>query len=161
MRRITGIIGAWLMALALSAGAMASPQERGGKKHDRAEWFKEMSRYKADFIAGELKLTDEQKAQFVPLYESFQNASSDMSRKVRAHEREVRKKGSAATDKELAAVAQEESELKVSQAALEKEYFAKFKEVLTPRQLFEMGSAERKFTRSLMEKNQKAHRGRR
>lgn len=142
-------------------GFGASAQKNNGAKAaERAEWFRQMGKYKTDFIADELKLTDEQKQKFVPIYEKMQNESSRLARDARKMEREVRKKGEAATDLELEKAAEAQVELKARQGELEKKYFTQLKSILTPRQLFNLNAAERKFTKQLMDSHKKSRRGR-
>lgn len=156
------VVLAAVCMLAVPAYAQQPDGRRGdGGRRDRTEWFKEMSRYKAGYLADALKLTDEQKTKFVPVYEEFQNATLALTRDLRKAERELRRKGKDATDEELSRIAEQESDMKVKQAQLEREYFTKFQTILTPRQLFDMSQAERKFTRQLMDSNKKARRGRR
>ncbi|MDE5744617.1 MAG: Spy/CpxP family protein refolding chaperone, partial [Paramuribaculum sp.] len=110
----------------------AHPQHKN-EKSDRTEWYKEMGKYKAEFMASELKLTDEQKKNFIQLYQEMENSSSKMARETRQLEKQVRQKGDAATDTELEKAAEARAELKAKQGKLEKEYFAKFKKILTPK----------------------------
>lgn len=132
----------------------AHPQHKN-ERGDRTEWFKEMSKYKAEFIASELKLSAEQKQNFLQLYQEMENSSSKMARETRKLEKSVKQKGESATDAELEKAAEARAELKARQGALEKEYFHKFKKVLTPEQLFKLGDAEKEFGRKLMESNRK------
>ncbi|MBD5241049.1 MAG: Spy/CpxP family protein refolding chaperone [Paramuribaculum sp.] len=140
--------------LITSLCASAHPQNKN-ERGDRSEWFKEMSKYKAEFIASELKLSNEQKQSFLQLYQEMENSSSKMARETRKLEKDVKKKGDSATDAELEKAAEARAELKAKQGALEKEYFKKFKKVLTPEQLFKLGDAEKEFARKLMESNKR------
>ena len=124
--------------LITSLCASAHPQNKN-ERGDRSEWFKEMSKYKAEFIASELKLSNEQKQSFLQLYQEMENSSSKMARETRKLEK----------------AAEARAELKAKQGALEKEYFKKFKKVLTPEQLFKLGDAEKEFARKLMESNKR------
>ena len=126
------------------------------KSKSRSEWFNEMSRYKAQFIASELKLSEEQKQKFVAAYEKMENESAKTAREARKMEKEVREKGDNATDLELEKAAEALTELKLKQARTEQVYFQQFKSILTPRQLFNLSSAERKFTRKIMESHRKS-----
>lgn len=78
-----------------------------------------------------------------------------MARETRKLEKDVKKKGDSATDAELEKAAEARAELKAKQGALEKEYFQKFKKVLTPEQLFKLGDTEKEFARKLMESNKR------
>ena len=44
---------------------ISAQTNKPAKSKSRSEWFNEMSRYKAQFIASELKLSEEQKQKFV------------------------------------------------------------------------------------------------
>lgn len=140
---------------ALHLSAAPHGQKDDHKSGDRTEWFKEMSKYKAEFIASELKLTDEQKKNFLLLYQEMENSSAKLAKETRMLEKEVQKKGDSATDLELEKAAEARAELKAKQGVLEKEYFAKFKKILTPKQLFNLGDAEKAFTRKLMDSHRK------
>lgn len=143
-----------------SFSVTASAQQHNGKRGERAEWFRQMGKYKTDFIADELKLTEEQKQKFTPVYEKMQDESSRLAREARNMERDVRKKGDSATDLELEKAAEAQVELKARQGELEKKYFAQLKSILTPRQLFNLNAAERKFNKQLMNSHRKAKHGR-
>ncbi|MDE5837595.1 MAG: Spy/CpxP family protein refolding chaperone [Paramuribaculum sp.] len=144
----------FLSLVITSMCASAHPQNKH-QHGDRAEWFKEMSRYKAEFIASELNLSNEQKQSFLQLYQDMENSSSKLARETRKLEKEVKKKGDSATDAELEKAAEARASLKSKQGAIEKEYFQKFKKILTSEQLFKLGDAEKEFARKLMESNRK------
>lgn len=147
-----------IVTLALSSLSAAAHPQHKNERGDRSEWYKEMGKYKAEFMASELKLTDEQKKNFIQLYQEMESTSSKMAHETRQLEKQVRQKGEAATDTELEKAAEARAELKAKQGALEKEYFAKFKKILTPKQLFKLGDAEKAFARKLMDSNRK-HKG--
>ncbi|MDE6263909.1 MAG: hypothetical protein K2M11_02075, partial [Paramuribaculum sp.] len=86
---------------ALHLSAAPHGQKEDHKPGDRTEWFKEMGKYKAEFIASELNLTEEQKKNFLQLYQEMGNSSAKLAKETRMLEKEVRKKGDAATDLEL------------------------------------------------------------
>ncbi|MDE7459821.1 MAG: Spy/CpxP family protein refolding chaperone [Paramuribaculum sp.] len=143
-------------AIFMSASLNASPHPQGKGKKERTEWMKEMRRYKAEFVADRLKLTDEQKAKFVPAYEEMDERTAKIERETRQMEREVRKKGAQATDTEYEKAAEALTELKGKQGAIEMEYLPKFKSILTKEQLFKMKGAERDFMRELMDRHRKS-----
>ena len=107
-------------------------------------------------MADRLKLTDEQKAKFVPVYEEMDERTAKIERETRQMEREVRKKGAQATDTEYEKAAEALTELKGKQGAIEMEYLPKFKSILTKEQLFKMKGAERDFMRELMDRHRKS-----
>lgn len=146
------------VALMMSVSVCASPQPQGkGKgKGSRSEWIKEMRRYKAEFMADKLKLTDEQKAKFIPIYEEMDERTAKVEREARQMEHDVKKKGTQATDTEYEKAAEALTELKGKQGAIEMEYLPKFKAILTKEQLFKMKGAERDFMKELMEHHRRS-----
>ena len=59
------------------------------------------------------------------------------------------------SDLEYEKAAEAMIEVKGKEASVEEQYFAKFKTVLSPKQLFKLKQAERKFTRELMRQHSK------
>lgn len=136
--------------------AWATPDadaQRQDKRTDRTEWMKEMRRYRAEFIADKIELSAEQREKFIPLYEEMDAKTSKIEHEARTMERDVRKKGTAATDTEYEKTAEALAELKAKQGAVEKEYFDKYRKILTPKQLFQLNNAERDFMRNLMDRH--------
>lgn len=147
-----------IITLALSSANLFAQDTKHPRKDQRtrSEWFSEMSRYKAQFIASELKLSDERKQKFIDAYSRMENESANAARDVRKMEKEVRDKGDKATDLELEKAAEASYELKLKQAQIEQKYYGQFKSILTSRQLFNLGKAERKFTRQIMNSHRKS-----
>lgn len=121
---------------------------------ERQTWMKEMQQYKNDYISHKLELTDEQKAKFLPLYNRMEDEVRNMADQAMRMDREVRKKGDAATDLEYEKAAEAQFELKAKEAQVELKYLNEFKGVLSPKQLFKLKKAERDFSRELMKKHQ-------
>ncbi len=149
------IITALIFCLLITAGTTMSAQEPNGKRPDRKEWFKQMRCYKHDFMSKELSLTKDQQDKFFPLYDEMekklhkiQHESMEMERKISASSSEV-------SDLEYEKAAEAMIEVKGKEASVEEQYFAKFKTVLSPKQLFKLKQAERKFTRELMRQHSK------
>lgn len=139
-----------LIALILLPIAMSAqkPTER-----ERRTWMKEMQQYKNDYIARKLELNDEQKAKFLPMYNSMESEVRKICDQTMRMEREVRKKGENATDLELEKAAEAQYELKSKEAQIELKYFKEFKTVLNSKQLLKLKKAERDFSRELMKKH--------
>lgn len=145
-----------LALLLFTVFAWATPYaaaQRQEKRADRTEWTKQMRRYRAEFVADKIELTAEQREKFIPLYEEMDAKTSKIEHEARAMERDVRKKGTAATDTEYEKTAEALAELKAKQGAVEKEYFDKYRKILTPKQLFKLNNAEREFMRQLMDRH--------
>lgn len=147
------LVAVIICVLSLTSLSVHATRPVKGDKHERTEWMKEMRRYKAEYLAKKIDLTDEQKAKFILLYEEMDERTSTIEREARQMEREVKKKGDSANDTELEKAAEALTEAHAKQAAIELEYMPKFKAILSKRQLFELKGAEREFMRHLMERH--------
>ncbi len=134
----------------LSVEAQKRPNGR-----EREVWMKEMQQYKNDFIAKKLNLTDEQKAKFVPLYNSMDEEIRKAQQEAEQLYRQTKKKGEKASDLEYEKAAEAVYELKGRENAIEMKYFSDFKEILSPKQIFQLKDAERDFTRQLMKEHRR------
>ena len=118
-----------------------------------------MRRYKSEYIADKLKLDDKQKAEFTPVYEQMDAEIGRLNHEMRQLERNIRKNGEKVTDTEYEKAAEAQFEIRTKEAAIERSYFPKFKQILTPRQLYELKNAERDFNRNLMDKHRRGPHG--
>lgn len=133
-----------LLAMAVTATAQRSDAER-------QQWMAEMQQYKHDFLTRELELTDAQKDEFFTVYDKMDFEMREAEAQVRQLERLVRRKGDAATDEELGTATDAAFALPARQYDITMKYLPQLKTVLTPRQLFKLKGAERRFTQELME----------
>lgn len=135
--------------------SVPAQQKANGRpsRQDRATWMKEMQQYKTDFIVRSLKLTEGQKAKFTPIYNRMDDEVRSVNEQTMKLEREVRKKGDAATDLEREKAAEAQFELKQKEGNIEMKYFKEFRTVLSPEQLLKLKHAEREFSRKLMDQH--------
>lgn len=145
----------YFVILMLVIGGMMSAVAQGDGSTDRQNWFKQMQNHKAESIAHELDLTDQQRESFLPLYKEMDDKLAEASRSVREVERKVRKKGTAATDAEYQKGAEAMFQLKAQESKIETLYYQKFAKILTKRQLFLLKGAERDFMRKVMDQHRK------
>ena len=103
----------------------------------------ELRPYQREFISRELDLTKDQERRFFPIYEEMNDRIDSLNEETRELERRTIDTPDA-SDTELEAAAQAVFDLKQKEGRIEAEYFEKFKEILTPRQLLKLKSAERK-----------------
>ena len=82
-----------------------------------------------------------------------------LNHEMRQLERNIRKNGEKVTDTEYEKAAEAQFEIRTKEAAIERSYFPKFKQILTPRQLYELKNAERDFNRNLMDKHRRGPHG--
>lgn len=120
----------------------------------RQQWFKELSQYKRSFMTKELCLTEQQQQKFFPLYEEMEKKIMKANEETRALEHKIDHSKEKVTDLEYEKAAEAQFEVKGREAAIEASYLPKFKQVLTPKQLYKLKHAEKKFTRELMKQHQ-------
>lgn len=119
---------------------------------DRNRWLSEIREYKHDFLARELKLTDAQKREFMPLYDQME----DEVERINAETRNLETKfvdNNDASDLELEHATRTIFEQKRAEGQIEMTYFDKFKDILTPKQLLRLKNTERRFTQQLMKQH--------
>ena len=149
MRHIALSIILVLSAIILPISSQA--QRPSGR--EREVLMKEMQQFKNDFIAKKLNLTEEQKAKFLPLYNSMDEEIRKAQNEAEQLYRQTLKKGEKATDLEYEKAAEAVYELKGRENTIEMKYFKDYKQILSPNQLFQLKVAERDFTRQLMKQH--------
>ena len=101
-----------------------------------------------EFIAQHAELTEEESAAFFPLYFELQSKKHEVNRSVwkKARAAAPHERTEEECDKMIDALA----EVKVECATLEKEYLARFKELLPAKKLMRVQMAEERFQRELL-----------
>lgn len=144
-----------LMFLAMMPATASAQKNRA----ERDAWLKEITRCKHEYLAKELELSEAQQKAFFPLYDAMEAESRRAVDETHRMEKEIAAKGEKATDTELEKCAEAQFELRGKENAIEMKYLARFKSVLTPRQLFKLKSAERKFNRKLFKEHRRKRDG--
>lgn len=129
-----------LLAVLLCGTAVSAAKDN--KKGDRKEWFKEMREFKHDYFARELELKDDQKERFFAIYDAMDNERRAAGRDVRHAEKELKAKGSKATDAEYQRVNDMRQAVREREAAIDQKYQPQLKAVLTTRQLYRLRDVE-------------------
>lgn len=101
------------------------------------------------FITAEVGLTPEEAAQFIPLCDELRQKMFDVGRECRKYSKQVRKKEHP-TDADYTRAIDECLQTRIKEAELEKEYYEKFKKILSPEKLYKYRNAEYKFVRMFM-----------
>lgn len=114
-----------------------------------------MNQAKAEFVAKDMALSQEQRAKFIPLYKSMNEETAKLAGETRDMERRI-DKSPAASDEEYEQAATAMYELNGKRNAIEMRYFAKYKTILTKPQLYKLKKAEDKWHRQLMKKRREA-----
>lgn len=149
-----------IFSIVLSIAATVSPLSVNAQRpteRERVTWMKEIQQYKNDFLVKKLALTDEQKASFLPLYNSMEEQIRKAQSEAEQLYKQTMRKGDKATDLEYEKAAEAIFELKGRENEIEMKYFNDFKSILTPTQLFNLKDAERDFTKQLMRQHRRQH----
>ena len=102
-----------------------------------------------DFIKKEVGLTADEASKFIPLETEFRNKIVEVGRECRslARESQNRRKMS---DGEYSKLVDCQIETRIKEAQLEKEYYEKFKKILSPEKLYKYQQADISFSRELV-----------
>lgn len=125
--------------IVLLAGSVMLPllaQDNADKEKKRHERWERFRQEKHKFYIETLELTDQQSAPFFALYDEMEQKKFEANREVRHENRRIIKKGDQATDAEYQAAANQAASLHEKEAAIEKEYYARICQILTPKQQF-------------------------
>lgn len=146
MKRYAIIIILAIVA-SISGFAQKDRQEPMSEK-DRQQWLEELRNYKHDFLVKDLGLTKDQQQAFFPLYDQMDDELNAISDEMKDMESKMYRDENV-SDEDLQQAALLLFQQKGQEATVELSYFDKFKEILTPSQLFRLKNAERKFTQTL------------
>ena len=139
-----------ILVAILSIGFAVSASEQGQKPQPKM--WKEIQEYKLKFLAQEIELKEDQKAEFVDTY----NAMSQQKFKNFDEMSSLEKKlNDNSTDAQYKEVSDKIAELKMKDAQLEKVYDEKFSKFLTQKQIYKMKAAEEKFRQKMREMHHK------
>ncbi len=129
-------IGLLLLVLSLAPAsqcvANGNNHHEGKAHHERWEQFRQD---KHNFMKEKMYLTEEQAARFLPLYDEMEKKKFELAKEVR-REAHVLMESQNVTEEQYKAAADNAAALAEKQVAIEKEYYARFCEILTPQQQF-------------------------
>ena len=152
MKRIISLLILTLaLTTAVTAVAQDSKADRQAARKERLEKFRQE---KHDFYKQQLQLTDEQAAKFFPIFDEMESKKFAASREVHREARTL-KKSENVTDEQYRAAADRAAALPQTMAAIDAEYYAKFCDILTPRQLVLYHRCDIDFRKQAVEKRSK------
>lgn len=122
-------------------------------EEDRNRYVTQIRAYKHDFIIKELDLTKEQQNTFFDLYDNMEDRIMDLGTETRSIERDALSESASPEAVEAAAAALYRQ--KAQEGEIETEYFEKFKNILSARQLVLLKQAERKFNQQLLRQHRR------
>lgn len=121
-------------------------QDREGIRHFDREAFEAK---RNAFITAELSLTPEEASSFIPLCNELRKQKFELGRECRKLSKEIDHKQNPSEDdykKALEACL----DVRKREAELEREYYDKFKKILSPEKLYKYKKAEHRFVRQYM-----------
>lgn len=154
MKNIARIFLLTLSIICLSSPAISARQH--GADGNQAEMFEKLLEYKHDFITKRLELTRDQQNKFFPLYDSMCEELNKLNNDVRqVTERTSKLSDAEAKDVDYSVATKANIEKGEKTSAIEKKYYAKFEEILKPKQLFKLKLAEQEINMKLIKKIKK------
>lgn len=149
MKRICSIF--ILVTLICLTAVTASAQNR-----DRKQFRDDIREYKHNYFKQKLDLSREQANSFFDLYDKMDDAITALNDEARTLETRIYDAPDGTiTDIEYEVATRTLIEVKEKEAAIEKEYYDKFNEILNKKQLFELRKVERDFTMQLLKYHHK------
>ena len=149
MSRIFIIIFA-AISIPLSFTANAQGDGKGRKHFDRETFEAKRNAY----IVAEVGLTPEEAAEFIPLCNELNQKKFEIGRECRMLSKKIRQKEKP-TEAEYVELIDKSLEVEIEEAELKKEYFEKFKKILSPEKIYKYREAEYKFVREFMGQGKK------
>ena len=121
---------------------------QGGKteKHFNREAF--LAKRNA-YITAEVGLTPEEAEQFIPLCNELRQKLFEVGRECRKFSKKVRR-SEKVSDADYTKAIDDCLDVRIKEAQIEKEYYEKFKKILSPEKLYKYRDAEFKFARNFM-----------
>lgn len=116
-------------------------------QHPRAQKEERIRAVKVAFITDALQMTSEEAQQFWPIYNEFEAKKKELRKSSR-----LEKRATDLTEQEAEQLIASHFENQEKQLQLERNYFERFKQVLSARQLVKLHLAERNFKRKLVER---------
>ena len=117
----------------------------------RKEKWEKFRQDRQDFYVKMLELSEQQAAQFIPLFDEMEKLKFEAKRDVRQAARAI-EKAQNVTDEQYKDVADRAAALGEKEAQIEKEYYQRFCQILSPRQQFIYHRCEPEFQKMIVKK---------
>lgn len=141
MKRIITAFLFFVLILSVCKAQGTSPEDR----------YRSFQTYKKEYLKKQIGLTDKEAAHFFPLYDEMQFKKYRLNRQVRSEARRIAHSKTPVSEKEYAASAEALSLLPLKEAQIEREYFIRFRGILSPRKLFLYRRAENSFAKAMLQ----------
>lgn len=111
--------------------------------------LEEFKKNRSEFLKKEIGLTKEEEKKFIPISDELMKKKYDLNRQLRQESRTLRSKEKM-TDADYEAIVKKTLETKAKEVELEKEYYEKFKKVLSPEKIYKYQMAEMKLAKNMV-----------
>ena len=138
-----------LLALAALLAAPAAHAQGGAGGGRRGQRLAQLENAKIACITTRVALTQDQAQKFWPLYNEFAGRRRELNRNGRLLRRDVTE---GLTDAQIRENINQSFALRQQELTLEKEYFEKFQRVISLRQVAQLLTAERDFTKEVIKR---------
>ena len=138
-----------LLTLAVLLAAPAAHAQGGAGDGRRGQRLAQLENAKIAFITTRVSLTQDQAQKFWPLYNEFSGRRRELNRNGRLLRRDVTE---GLTDAQIRDNITQSFALRQQELTLEKDYFEKFQRVISLRQVAQLLTAERDFTKEVIKR---------
>lgn len=145
-------IGLLLLIFALVPASYSYANcSRGPAGNPHHEHWMQFQQDKHDFMKEKMFLTEEQAAQFFPLYDEMETKKFELMKEVRREAQQIMESTNV-TEEQYKEAADRAASLMERQVAIEKAYYERFCEILTPQQQFLYHRCQVDFQRHMISK---------
>lgn len=145
-----------VLILILCSAFTIQAQKKGQSKFSVEDFVEQRNK----FIKKEVGLTDQEAQNFIPLCNELMRKKYLLNKEVREQSRDIRK-NTAATNADYEKIIDASLENKIKEAELEKEYYQKFKKILSAEKIYKFQRAEMKFMHDYLHSREKSQRNKR
>lgn len=123
-------------------------------QEDKAKMREELQKFKIDFLAKEMGLSEKQKAEFTPIYNEYDEARRKAGAEVWRFEHEMKKKKDA-SESDYKKLSELQSKAREKDNEIVKNMDAKLEPILSAKQIYILHQAEGKFFDKMKEMRRK------
>lgn len=135
-------------------GINAQECQNANKQDKRSELIAKYMEEKKEYLKQCIPLNDSEAEKFFAVYDELERKKFEIMASVHKEARKIRKSVEEVSDETYSAVADKMAELPAKIAAVESEYFAKLKQILSPKQMFMFFNCENSYGKSMLKKGQ-------
>lgn len=139
-----------LFSLSINVNAQQENNKEKGHEHHKHNFnIEEFKQQKAAFIIKEVGLTKEESKSFIPLTEELMKRKFELNKNIRQERRNLRAKKSG-TNAEYEQLINNILDTQIKEAELDKEYYQKYRKIISAEKLYKYYIAEKHFVRKFV-----------